>query len=148
MISMIFNKTVLFVFVPGNVCFVTCHLAYPTWHIEQCCKSRTWHWTLVLTSSHHDLQSIYLQGVPKKMRLGFCLISQQPNIRFSNRFFLLKTEIHTLVLNTQTFLSNVWEPRYLKNKIKGPLIEKGPPGSLHGPNWPIFLHRSLDNGQT
>ena len=28
-----------------------------------------------------------LQGVPKKMRLGFCLISRQPNIGFSNRFF-------------------------------------------------------------
>ena len=27
--------------------------------------------------------------------------------------FLLKTEIHTLMLNTQTFLSDAWEPRYL-----------------------------------
>ena len=58
-----------------------------------------------------------LQGVPKKMRLLFCLISRQPNIRFSNCFFLLKTEIHTLVLNTQTFLSNFWGLRYLRNKM-------------------------------
>ena len=28
-----------------------------------------------------------LQGVPKKIRLGFCLISRQPSISFSNRFF-------------------------------------------------------------
>ena len=58
-----------------------------------------------------------IQGVPTKNRLGFCLIFQQPNIGFSNRFFLLKTKIHTLVLNSQTFFSDVWEPRYLKNKI-------------------------------
>ena len=28
-----------------------------------------------------------IQGVLKKVRLGFCLISRQPNIGFSNRFF-------------------------------------------------------------
>ena len=33
-------------------------------------------------------------GVPKKMKLRFCLISRQPSIGFSNRFFPLKTEIH------------------------------------------------------
>ena len=38
---------------------------------------------------------LILQGVPKKIRLGFCLISRQPSTGFSNRFFLLKTEIHT-----------------------------------------------------
>ena len=30
----------------------------------------------------------------------------------------------------------------------GPLVKKGPAGSLHGPNWSIFLDRSLDNIQT
>ena len=30
----------------------------------------------------------------------------------------------------------------------GPLVKKGPAGSLHGPNWSIFLDRSLDNVQT
>ena len=45
-----------------------------------------------------------LQGVPKRIRLGFCLISRQPMIGFSNRFFLLKTEIHTVILNTEPFL--------------------------------------------
>ena len=58
-----------------------------------------------------------IQGVPIKMRLGFCLISRQPNIGFSNRFFLLKTEIHTLMLNTQTFVSDFWGLRYLLNKM-------------------------------
>ena len=31
-----------------------------------------------------------LQGVPKRSRLGFCLISQQPSIVFSNHFFFWK----------------------------------------------------------
>ena len=30
----------------------------------------------------------------------------------------------------------------------GPLVKKGPAGSLHGPNWSIFLDRSLANVQT
>ena len=47
----------------------------------------------------------------------FCSISRQQNIGFSNCFFLLKTEIHTLVLNTQTFLSDFWGLRYLRNKM-------------------------------
>ena len=45
------------------------------------------------------------------------LISREPNFGLSNVFFLLKTEIHTLVLNTQTFLSNFWGLRYLRNKM-------------------------------
>ena len=31
---------------------------------------------------------------------------------------------------------------------RGPSIEKGPPGSFHGPNWSIFFYRPLDNGLT
>ena len=30
----------------------------------------------------------------------------------------------------------------------GPLVKKGPPGPLHGPNWSIFLDRPLDNSKT
>ena len=37
---------------------------------------------------------------------------------------------------------------FFSGKFQGTLGRKGPPGSLHGPNWPIFLHRSLDNRQT
>ena len=44
-------------------------------------------------------------------------ISCQPSIKFSNSFFLLKTEIHTQILNTKPFLCNFREPRYLPNKI-------------------------------
>ena len=29
----------------------------------------------------------------------------------------------------------------------GPLLKKGPPGPLHGPNWTIFLDRPLDNSK-
>ena len=59
-----------------------------------------------------------IQGVPKKMRLGFSLISQQPSIGFSNCFFLLKTEIHTQILNTKPFLYDFMGLRYLWNKMR------------------------------
>ena len=59
-----------------------------------------------------------IQGVPKKMRLGFCLISQQPSIGFSNRFFLLKTEIHTQILHTKPFLFDFMGRRYLRDKMR------------------------------
>ena len=62
--------------------------------------------------------SFLVQGVPKIIRLGFCLISRQPSIGFLNRFFLLKTEIHTQILNTKPFLCDIWGPRYLQNKMR------------------------------
>ena len=48
---------------------------------------------------------------------AFCLISLQPSIRFSNNFFLLKTEIHTHILHTEPFLCDKRVPRYLQNKM-------------------------------
>ena len=48
-------------------------------------------------------------------------ISLQPNIGFSNCFFLLKTEIHTQILNTKPFLCEFLGLRYLQN-IMGFLI--------------------------
>ena len=42
----------------------------------------------------------------------------QPSIGFSNRFFLLKTEIHTQILTTKPFLCNFRGLRNLKNKIE------------------------------
>ena len=44
-------------------------------------------------------------------------ISWQPSIGFSNRFFLLKTEIHMQILNTKPFLCNFRGLRNLQNKI-------------------------------
>ena len=58
-----------------------------------------------------------IQGVPKKIRLGFCLISRQLVIRFLNCFFLLKTEIHTQILNTKPLLSIIRGLKYIQNKI-------------------------------
>ena len=52
------------------------------------------------------------------MRLGFCFISQQPSIGFSNYFFLLETEIHTQILNTKPFLYDFMGMRYLQNKMR------------------------------
>ena len=57
-----------------------------------------------------SLFSFILQGV--------FFISQQPNIWFSNRFFLLKTEIHTQILNTKPFLCDFLGLRYLQNKMR------------------------------
>ena len=34
-----------------------------------------------------------------------------------------------------------------KANFRGPKVKKGPARSLHGPNWLIFLDRSLDNGK-
>ena len=51
----------------------------------------------------------------------FCKYSRQPSIRFLNYFFLLKTEIHTQILNTTPFLCNFRELRNMQNKI-GSLI--------------------------
>ena len=50
-----------------------------------CCKKQ-------IGSTHQvDWEDeIEIQGVPKKMRLGVCLISLQQRIRFLNCFFLLK----------------------------------------------------------
>ena len=52
-------------------------------------------------------------------QLGFHLLSQQPSIRFSNLFFfLLKTEIHMYILNTEPFLCDLRWLRYLQNKLR------------------------------
>ena len=63
------------------------------------------------------LMSCVLQGVPKKMRLGLCLISRQPSVGFSNSFFLQKTKVQTQILNTKPFLCDLRGPRYLQNKM-------------------------------
>ena len=57
-------------------------------------------------------------GRSKKIRLCFCLMSRQPSILFLNCFsFLLKTEIHTQILDTKPLLSDIRGPKYLQNKI-------------------------------
>ena len=43
-------------------------------------------------------------GAQNETDCFFFWISRQPNIQFSNRLFLLKTEIHTDILNTKPFL--------------------------------------------
>ena len=51
------------------------------------------------------LPQVYIQGVPKRIRLGFCLLSRQPGVTFLNCCFLLKTEIHTQILNPNHFFA-------------------------------------------
>ena len=53
-----------------------------------------------------------IQGVPIKMRLGFSSIALAILIQQDLDYILLKTDIHSFVSNTETFLSDIWKPRY------------------------------------
>ena len=76
-----------------------------------------------------------------------CWISQQPRNKFTNRFFLLKTEIHMKILNTEPFLCKFRGLRYLQNKMwfwdKQVHLLMTWSGShstrvfLRGPSWPL-----------
>ena len=52
----------------------------------------------------------------KNATMFVCLISPEPMNRFLNRFFLLKTEIHMKILNTEPILCDFRGLRYLQNK--------------------------------
>ena len=61
---------------------------------------------------------IFHTGRPKKnYYFTFCLIFQEPNNKITNRFFLLKTEIHTHILNTKPFLYDSRGLRCLRYKM-------------------------------
>ena len=44
------------------------------------------------------------------MRLGFCSIALAILITQGLNYILLKTDIHSFVLNTETFPCNIWKP--------------------------------------
>ena len=52
----------------------------------------------------------------KNATMFVCLISPEPMSRFLNRFFLLKTEIHMKILNTEPIFYDFRGLRYLQNK--------------------------------
>ena len=54
----------------------------------------------------------------KKMWLGVCSISLAILIQQDLDYILLKTDIHSFVSNTETFLSDIWKPRYIFPKFK------------------------------
>ena len=56
----------------------------------------------------------------KNVRMFVCLISPKPMNKFPNRFYLLKTEIHMEILNTESILCYFRGLRYLKKQIKVP----------------------------
>ena len=58
-----------------------------------------------------------LQGVQKKMRLSFCIISLVTNMLEGRDIIHWKGGIHSFVWSTKTFLYDIWEPRYKQNKI-------------------------------
>ena len=76
---------------------------------------------LTYTPPNHPYRHI-IQGVPKKMRLGFCLISWQPCIWFSNSFFfsrknrsICKVEIFTKQNRILKQMNSFWDT-LLNNK--------------------------------
>ena len=62
--------------------------------------------------------ALHSTGRPKKnYYFTFCLIFQTPNNKTTNRFFFLKTEIHTQILNTKPFLYDIRGLRCLRYKM-------------------------------
>ena len=63
----------------------------------------------------------FIQGVSKKTPEFSCIrrivVTFEPCNGFTNCFFLLKTEIHTQILNTEPILYDFRQPRYLPNKM-------------------------------
>ena len=59
----------------------------------------------------------HIQGVHKKMRSSFCLISLATNIQEGWEIIHWIGGIHSFVWSTKTFLYNIWEPRYMQTKM-------------------------------
>ena len=74
-----------------------------------------------ITLNIRDLAVIFFmwsyRWFKKKYKVFILQISWQPSIGFSNSFFLLKTEIHMQILNTNPFLCDFRGPGYLQNKM-------------------------------
>ena len=63
------------------------------------------------------LKSVYLQGVQKKMRSSFCLVSLSANMLEGWDIIHWKGGIHSFVWSRKTFLYDIWEPRYKQIKM-------------------------------
>ena len=57
-----------------------------------------------------------IQGVPKKWTFCICSICKELRNGFLNHFFLLKTETHMYILNTEPFLDDIRGLRYIQKK--------------------------------
>ena len=66
----------------------------------------------VESGKYSNKTSTVIQGVQKKMRRGFCLISLATNMLESLHIIHWKGGIHSFVWSTKTFLYNIREPRY------------------------------------
>ena len=67
----------------------------------------------------HSEQILLTTGCFKKnVRMFVCWISPKPINRFLNRFFLLKTEIHMKISNTEPIFCYFMGLRYLQNKMR------------------------------
>ena len=65
----------------------------------------------------HGLQAEKLQGVQKKLRRSFCLISLATNMLGGWDISHWESGIHSFGWSTKTFLYDIWEPRYKQIKM-------------------------------
>ena len=58
---------------------------------------------------------ILIQGVPKRIQLGFIFITMGTRKQLTPDLFYMKIDIHTYILNTKTFMSDLYPICLLKN---------------------------------
>ena len=68
-------------------------------------------------SARQAYDRMKIQGVQKKMRRSFCLISLATNMQEGWRIIHWKGVIHSFVWSTKFFLYDIWEPRYKQIKM-------------------------------
>ena len=94
---------------------------WSAWLLSTSCSWTIFSWWCTLgwsTPSLSWLDVLDSTGCPKKnYHFTFCLIFQEPNNKITNSFFLLKTEIHTHILNTKPFLYDSRGLRCLRYKM-------------------------------
>ena len=84
---------------------------------------------------HYNFQAYFMVSLP----FLYCTLSS-PSNHFGTLFWSLWNSIRA----QGTLLDLHWPQNGPQNGpceayFRGPLIEKGPPGSLHGPHWPIRI---------
>ena len=92
----------------------TCRMKSPLWDVFKPPKMRE---KLRINRASIKFQDI-TECFKKNGAVFILQISRQPNIRFSNHFYLLNTEIHMQILNTKTFLCDHRGPGYFQNEIR------------------------------
>ena len=80
-------------------------------------QQRFFFWNVFVLLKKDFWKKLFVQGVQKKMRRRFCLISLAANMLEGWEIIHWKGGIDSFVWSTNTFLYDIWEPRYKQNKI-------------------------------